>query len=227
MSEVGDHVIAREFFPKENREGIPKVPACKSCNSSKSELETELTAVLAFGSRSDSGRQVLIEDIPRRLAKNNRLARELNFLAELRWDEAESGLITPNLNLPIDEKKLEKLFALIATGLIFDRFDVLIPPEYSVHVAAITEEAESSIKSKFFPDLNGVVWGDIGSGAFQYVGRQGVDYPQLSIWLMRFYTGVTFSDRNSSQRSSSFLACSGKRDLFQRPAISNLFSGAT
>ena len=38
-AEVGDHVVARQFFLPERRGNLPKVPACKRCNNDKSRLD--------------------------------------------------------------------------------------------------------------------------------------------------------------------------------------------
>jgi hypothetical protein len=38
-SECPDHVVARSFFLDRNRGNLPQVPACRSCNKKKSDLE--------------------------------------------------------------------------------------------------------------------------------------------------------------------------------------------
>jgi hypothetical protein len=38
-SSCPDHVIAREFFPIDERSNLPKVPSCVSCNNKKAKLE--------------------------------------------------------------------------------------------------------------------------------------------------------------------------------------------
>lgn len=54
---TADHVIVREFFPKNKRGDLPKVAACSECNNAKSKLEHALTAIMPFGSRhADSAR---------------------------------------------------------------------------------------------------------------------------------------------------------------------------
>ncbi|MBJ9939656.1 HNH endonuclease [Burkholderia multivorans] len=49
ISDTGDHVIARAFFPALPARESPAVPACSSCNNAKSQLEHHLLTVLPFG----------------------------------------------------------------------------------------------------------------------------------------------------------------------------------
>src|SRR5438552_3077487 len=72
LSEDGDHVVSRMFFPINRRAHLPKVPACKACNNEKSLLEHYLTAVMPFGARHADAAEV-IEMTPARLAANRAL----------------------------------------------------------------------------------------------------------------------------------------------------------
>ena len=85
VSETADHIFAREFVPVSYRSQIPQVPACKRCNKEKSELEHYLTAVLLFGGRHADAATNLQIDGPRRLAKNQKLRRELGEGSERIW----------------------------------------------------------------------------------------------------------------------------------------------
>lgn len=72
-SEDGDHVVSREFFLPEKRANLPIVPACKTCNNTKSKLEHHLTAVMPFGGQHADSNESLSTMVPPRLAKNNKL----------------------------------------------------------------------------------------------------------------------------------------------------------
>src|SRR5260370_34788662 len=73
-----DHIFAREFFPVERRANLPKVPACSSCNSTKSRLEHYLTAVLPFGGLHQDALVTLERMVPPRLEKNVKLKNDLS-----------------------------------------------------------------------------------------------------------------------------------------------------
>jgi hypothetical protein len=45
-SETADHALGRKFFLEERRGNLPQVPACRSCNNKKAELEYYLMTVL-------------------------------------------------------------------------------------------------------------------------------------------------------------------------------------
>src|SRR5260370_9406528 len=77
QSDTADHVLAREFVPITHRPQIPKVPACRRCNKTKSDLEHYLTAVLLFGGSHRDAATNLQDHGARRLAKNLRLHRRL------------------------------------------------------------------------------------------------------------------------------------------------------
>ena len=90
-SEDGDHVVSREFFLPEHRANLPKVPACKECNNRKSRLEHYLTAVMPFGARHSDAGATLEKLVPRRLAKNAKLSREL----ARNWEGGASSVDPP------------------------------------------------------------------------------------------------------------------------------------
>ncbi|MBL4836842.1 MAG: HNH endonuclease [Kordiimonadaceae bacterium] len=74
---TGDHIISRSFFTLNNRDNIPKVPACTSCNNKKSKLEHYLATILPFGGKHTEASNYLKELVPARLTKNQKLHRNL------------------------------------------------------------------------------------------------------------------------------------------------------
>lgn len=222
-----DHVIARQFFPSGERPDIPKVPACDECNGRKAELENYFTALLPFGSNHPSAQTVLVDDVSRRLDKNRKLARELNFLAGYSWGENDSGLIVPSLELPVDEALLEEMFSMICRGLLHHHYSVQLGDNYFVKVGALTEYGEDIFKREHFPTTKGNVYDDLGPGIFQYVGKQGIDYPELSMWLMRFYAGVTLSDKNGASKSMCFVGLTGHNRALNNANLRIKFESAT
>src|SRR3989304_4598934 len=74
---TADHIFSRQLFLIRNRAYIPQVPACQKCNNEKSKLENDLTAILPFGGLHADAHENLVELVPKRLAKNLRLHREL------------------------------------------------------------------------------------------------------------------------------------------------------
>jgi len=112
-SDTADHIFAREFFLQENRQNLPKVPACKKCNSEKSVLEHYATTVLPFGGRGKRTQDFLKTMVRKRLAKNYKLHVALFVGKQRRWRQAESGVFVPGLTLPFDYSKIEQLYIYI------------------------------------------------------------------------------------------------------------------
>jgi hypothetical protein len=97
-SEGADHVIAREFFSADNREGLPKAPACGLCNSLKSGLEHTFTTVLPFGSNHKMAKAMLPK-ARRRLGKNLSLRRTLQAGSQPVLVN-QNGAIKPTISFP-------------------------------------------------------------------------------------------------------------------------------
>ena len=76
-ADTSDHAIGRKFFLEERRGNLPQVPACRSCNNRKSELESYLMTVLPFGAKNVDAGTILTKLVPPRLEKNAKLNRKL------------------------------------------------------------------------------------------------------------------------------------------------------
>src|SRR6185437_3332389 len=100
-SSTGDHIFAREFFPVERRNGLPMVPACVECNNAKSALEHYLTAVLPFGSQHPDAKAMLVNDVPRRLAKNQKLHQTL-IAGSSKFEVVEGAERVERMAIPFD-----------------------------------------------------------------------------------------------------------------------------
>lgn len=72
-----DHVFAREFFTAADHHNLPKAPACQKCNGDKGKFEHYLTATLPNAGRHAQAVENLQARVPGRLAKNQKLNREL------------------------------------------------------------------------------------------------------------------------------------------------------
>jgi hypothetical protein len=214
VATTADHVISREFFLKHRRANAPKVAACARCNNEKSELEHYLTVVLALGGRHPDAKINLDTMVLKRLQKNAALHRELLAGFE------ESG----GTALPIDHVRVEKLFALIARGLAWYHWNVLLGPGYSAVAALFSDE-----DAPFFDQML-LSWGtphrmsiDLGNGTFKYYGAQATDCPQMTIWRFWMLGGVLLGgDPNVPGPSSLAIAITGPDALIQRLASTTL-----
>jgi len=207
-STTADHVIGREFFLPSRRNNLPKVPACKTCNGEKSQLEHYLMALLAFGGRHADAVENLTTMVPKRLKKNAKLHADLAAAFE------QSGGTT----LPIDHVRLERLFALIARGLVWYHWQILLGLGHSA-IASIFSDAGTHF---FTQMLNGWktpnrVTGNLGDGTFCYEGAQATDCPQMTVWRFSMYDGIVFGgDPKVPGPSSLAVAVTGPDALIQK-----------
>ncbi|MFL9841725.1 hypothetical protein ABS767_12185 [Sphingomonas sp. ST-64] len=193
ISDSADHVFSREFLPVEHRGNMPKVPACTPCNRAKSDLEHYLSAVLPFGGRHAGSSEMLEAEVPRRLAKNPRLHRELATGQQTIWVE-QNGVILPTLAIPFDGTKLDALFAMLARGLAFHHFGVVIPSTHFIGAGTLARVGEQAMEGLLALNAKVRVAVSVGDGLLDYEGAQGVGDPALTIWRFRLYGGVMLAD---------------------------------
>lgn len=140
-STTGDHVFAREFLPIEHRANLLQVAACERCNVDKAKPEHYLLTLLPFGGNHPASTDLLTGNIPRRLAKNVKLHRQL---AESRGPVLvkERGILQHSMALPFEGRKFSELFVLIARGMVAHVFGAQVPQDYSVNAGILTERGE-------------------------------------------------------------------------------------
>jgi len=215
-SETGDHVLARQFVPVARRSQIPVVPACKRCNKEKSDLERYLTTVLLFGGRHPDAAANLQNDGPRRLAKNQKLHRELAKGRSRLLTKEPSGLLVNALTVPIDGEKVEKLVGFVARGLMWHHWGIVLGADCFVDVLSLTERGESFFQRYAEMNAKDRVKGDIGDGALVYEGAQGTDNPQVSIWQTSILGGAKMTGTDDKNPVSTFGVMTGPQAIKER-----------
>lgn len=221
---TADHVLAREFFDITRRANLPKVPSCKECNNFKSRIEHYLISVLPFGSNHPSAREIFTSSAEKRLNKNLKLKRHLNNNKSKKWTQNESGLYTYNTQLPVEQNRIIRLFEYIAQGLLYHHFNVILGLEYFVNAVAITDHGYSNFYEKFIGDSKlGVVSGNLADNGFTYIGRQGKDYPEMSVWFMKLYNGIKLVDINGEDSSSHIFAITGHKRILHNAYLGRKF----
>lgn len=195
---TGDHIFAREFFLQGVRQNLPQAPTCESCNNEKSKLEHYLTALLPFGGMHSDARESLGTLVPKRLAKNRRLHRELDE-GKQRAQLVERESSKSSLALPVREGTIEAMFEYIIKGLAWHHWQVRIDNCFPIDVMVLTPEGAKFFQDNFF-SMNGAqrVLKSLGNGAVVYEGLQGVDCAQLTVWRFHFYGGLMFSDHEGN-----------------------------
>ncbi|MDP2376003.1 hypothetical protein [Reyranella sp.] len=190
---TADHVIARQFVPQAHRANLPKVPACANCNNAKSQIEHYLATVLPFGSRTSSASADLRQEVPKRLAQNVRLHRELEAGRTRVWTREPSGIFMLTMAIPIDGEKLNAYVGHVVRGLMWHHWKVLLDADHFVDVQCLTSAGE-----KFFGVMSG--WtaknrldATLGNGVLSYTAAQGIDRDEISVWMLTLFNGAKVS----------------------------------
>jgi len=186
---TGDHIFARQFFLETARKDLPKAPCCDECGGLKSKDEHYLTAVLPFGGRHADARENLTGMVPKRLARNEQLRRELSDGLDV-----SDGRATV---IPLDTNRVQRLFERVTVGLLWHTWGVYLPSTHAVQSALLTPTGDAFFDRLFEMNAANRVSVNLGSGTFEYAGAQGTDDSALSIWRYRVYGGLQMTGDRS------------------------------
>lgn len=191
VSITTDHIFAREFFLKEERDNLPQVPACKRCNNKKSQLEHYLTAVLPFGGEHSRARENLAEMVPKRLAKNKKLHTELrNGMSYIGTGKSR------RLVLPMRQHAIPELFNYIAKGTTWFHWQTMIPSDSYIKSMGLTDIGQEFFKYLLSLSTKNRINNTIGNGTFSYVGSQADNPEQMTVWVFEIYGGLAMKSRD-------------------------------
>jgi hypothetical protein len=190
-STTADHVVAKEFFLEHRRRNLPKAPSCEPCNNEKSRLEHYLTTVLPFGGRHPDALPNLAKMVPKRLEHNLRLRAELAAGIDAREGNLNSAEMSVQpTTITIDGDRFERLFAMIAQGLAWYHWGIIVREGCSIKVATISDAYVPFVDHLFSMRSRDRVEENL-SNTFYYEGVQAVDCADLTLWRMTMY-GVCF-----------------------------------
>lgn len=202
-SSTADHVIARSFFLPEKRQGIPKVPACKTCNGRKSKLEHYLTAVVPFGGRHPDSERALVEQVSARLEKNRKLAQELRDGWKPTKQSASGDDGGPDVTLPFDSERFVEYMEMVVRGLAWHYWNLLFERDCTVQCATVSEQGAQLMSALY---KNGKhrdrIAEQFADGAFVFEAIRSTEGDQFTVWRMQFYGIILSGDSDSPQERS-------------------------
>ena len=217
---TGDHIFAREFFLPSARANLPKAPICAECNNEKSKLEHYLTTVLPFGGRHPDASENLASMVPKRLGRNVRLHRHLKEKQKVVFVPDKDGKLEDTIAIPFEGEKLERLFSMIARGLIWYHWHVYLEDGYEVQTRTVTALGLRHYEEKLFrKNVRAQVSQSLGNGAFVYEGVQATDDPAITVWKFSVYGGLaSYEDEISPETRGSHLISIAAPSSAFRPA---------
>ena len=216
-------MLARSLVAEALRGEIPIVPACTACNGKKAELEHYAASIIPFGGRHAGASARLTGDVPKRLAKNQRLHRALASDQTQVWS-IEGGLMIPCLAIPIDGERIEQLVGYVVRGLMFHHWSIALGNDCMVEVHSLTRYGEDFFSRYLALNASQRASGDIGQGALRYRGAQAVDDPQISFWEVSLYGGLKTEsdDRLTSTKFGVMTGPLAVRERADRAAANGL-----
>jgi hypothetical protein len=192
----GDHVVCRQFFLEKQRGDLPKVAACRSCNGLKGNLEHYLTTVMPFGARHADATESLVTMGPKRLGGNLKLSREI--AAGLEYGSPIDSSGQPSMTVPFDSEQLRQLYEMIARGLAWFHWALLLPPNtVNVHAWFASPEGTAIFDPLFALNSRHRITRSLGR-AFLYEGAQARDNEHFTIWRMSLYGAVMADEHNTA-----------------------------
>jgi len=218
-SDTADHVFAKEFFLRERRANLPKVPACRPCNEDKAKLEHYLTQVLPFGGRHPDASVNLGSMLPKRLAKNPALGGALRSSMSPIWIPDPSGLILRTSTITIDASKLEQWCGLLVRGLSYYHWKTVIGSECFFEFMVPTKDGEAILDNLLSKRGAARIKVSLGGGTFAYEALQGIDNPQVSAWWFSIYGGLMLGGGDPTVRSGTIGVLTGPRRVKERAGL--------
>lgn len=187
VAHTADHVVCKSFFGLQMRDNLPKVPACRTCNRIKADLEHYLVTLLPFGAQHGRAKATLEEMVPPRLARNRKLLYELSQGLERTVISVNGGPWQLQGSLPLDGQRLSKLFEFIVRGLAFHHWQLIFDNDYFVHADYLNEIGRTAFEGLLGKEVSHRIVADLGNGVFVYEGAQSGTHPGFTIWRMSLY----------------------------------------
>lgn len=200
---TGDHAIPRSFFTLEDRDNIPKVPACVSCNNKKSVLEHYLASTLPFGGKHSSAEKYLTEFAPGRLAKNQKLQRDLARDKKHVLLQEPDLILRSQMTLPFEGEKYTDFFGYVAVAMLWHEWRKRVPAGHKVEAICLTPTGEEAWSHLLHMDGQRDVSGSFANGAFQYRLKCSDREPIIVISIFSLYGGIDVASEDRTRHGRS------------------------
>jgi len=175
------------------------VPACEKCNNEKSSLEHYLTAVMPFGGRHADSTSNLITQVAPRLARNPMLTARLATGMRTTFESGDGVNWQPSGTLPLDSTQLVRLYVLMAKGLAYWHWNVLIPDATCTTFGTFFSSEGETLVGRLFAGRANRVQANLSDGVLVYEAVQDPGHLQFTAWRMSLYGAQVTGD--SQQRA--------------------------
>lgn len=200
ISEVREHVFARQFFLEQHWPGLPEVPACRACNTLKSQLENYLMTALGLGGWHPDAAINMQINLPRRLARNARLKRELFASMTPALLRIRSGLIVRTATVAFDADMLEQWCQMVVRGLCWHHWQTILDDSCHFDFMVPTSVHDANFGRVLALDPEPAE-ANLGNGTIIYKGVRSDEIPQATAWRFQVY-GLVIGGEGSQTANS-------------------------
>ncbi len=143
-----EHVIARQFFPPEQRYrgDLILVPACGTCNREKQFVEDVTGVLIPFTGHGDASKNLLLDRIPRTLAKNKRLADSIKGSLKTKYYIDPNGKFQKKIVLELtsdNTQNLKSWYEFIIKGLYRYEFKRRLEVDQEIYLLWPQDESQA------------------------------------------------------------------------------------
>jgi len=207
MSTTADHIFPRELFQVEQRNMLPKVPSCTTCNNQKSKLEQYLLTVLPFGATHSNAHKALSIDVQKRLSKNRKLHDQIRKGFGSKYIPSANNSIEERLTVEFDARPLNEFVGFVGRGLMWHHWERSLPLNCSFKMFTPTRSGLDFLSGLFQLQTKYRVESQLGDGTVRYKGVMSEADDGVSVWAIQLFGGITVSDdKLENLFSNSFVA---------------------
>ena len=142
-SAVNEHVLFRKLFIETDRNNLPQVPACVSCNTHKSKLEDAIAHILPIGR----------PELERKFSRNSPIVREIASASH--WRDVGNGEIRFAWGAANQVEQVEDWLDCVVRGLHRFHFGSIVPRTHEISIQAPTNIS-------VIPNIDWTISNDIG-----------------------------------------------------------------
>lgn len=106
----------------------------------------------------------------------------------------QNGILLPAMTLPLHGDRVGELFKFITQGLLYHHFGVVLDRQkHGVWAGFLNRAGEEVHRKLLSSNARTRIKENIGAGALVYEGAQGMDFPEMSIWVFQLFGGLRTS----------------------------------
>jgi hypothetical protein len=185
-----EHVVAKSFFPRPRPSNLWTTPACRECNSGIQKDEDYFLATLMFGPAGVSavGKR-LWERLERGYEKDRGLRKVIaRNLRETDVRTPAGLVITKQMTISVDQKRIERVTGKIVRGLYYCEFSEPLRHDVEIESAMFAPFADARSRFPIVLEEGARSW----PGIFQYTRGRLPGEPHRSLWRFRMFDAHEF-----------------------------------